>query len=148
MLNAPRRQPIALLALLLGLPGMFAPVHAEELAVIVHPSNPNTLTVQQLAQLFLGRTKHFPNGLPAHPINRDEGAPARALFDRRVAGKSPGQMKACWSEIVFTGKGSAPLALLTDEEVKSAVAADQRAIGYIDPAKVDSSVRVLLVLTP
>ncbi|HET6787710.1 MAG TPA: hypothetical protein VFH49_07100, partial [Aquabacterium sp.] len=56
------------------------------------------------------------------------------------------QIKATWSRIVFSGKGQAPKELPDAAAVKKAVAADPKAIGYIDKAAVDGSVKAVLTL--
>jgi len=47
---------------------------------------------------------------------------------------------------VFTGKATAPKEYANSAEVKKAVAADPKAIGYIDKAAVDDTVKVILTL--
>jgi len=114
-----------------------------EVAVIVHPSNAATIDQAEIARLFTGRGTSFNNGSKATPLNLAESAPARAEFDSKVLSKSSSQMKAYWSKLVFTGKGTPPKELNSDAEMKAAVAADATAIGYIDAAAVDDTVKVL-----
>jgi ABC-type phosphate transport system substrate-binding protein len=52
-------------------------------------------------------------------------------------------VKAIWSKLVFTGKAKPPTQLATSAEVVKAVAADPEAVGYVDRAAVDSSVKVV-----
>lgn len=118
-------------------------VVSAEVAVVVHPSNAATLDQAEISRLFTGRGATFNNGSKATPLNLAEGAPARAEFDSKVLGKSSSQMKAYWSKLVFTGKGTPPKELASDADVKAAVAADASAIGYIDAAAVDASVKVV-----
>lgn len=114
-----------------------------EVAVVVHPSNAATADQAEISRLFTGRGTTFSNGSKATPLNLADGAPARAEFDSKVLGKSSSQMKAYWSKLVFTGKGTPPKELAADADVKAAVAADPTAIGYIDAASVDASVKVI-----
>lgn len=114
-----------------------------EVAVIVHPSNAASLDQAEITRLFTGRGATFNNGNKATPLNLVESAPARADFDSKVLGKSSSQMKAYWSKLVFTGKGTPPKELNSDADMKAAVAADANAIGYIDAAAVDASVKVV-----
>jgi len=116
---------------------------SAEVAVIVHPSNTATLDQAEIARLFTGRGASFNNGSKATPVNLADSAAARAEFDSKVLGKSSSQMKAYWSKLVFTGKGTPPKEVATDADVKAAVAADASAIGYIDAAAVDGSVKVV-----
>jgi ABC-type phosphate transport system substrate-binding protein len=114
-----------------------------EVAVIVHPSNAATVDQAEITRLFTGRGTTFNNGSKATPLNMAESAASRGEFDSKVLSKSSSQMKAYWSKLVFTGKGTPPKELNSDAEMKAAVAADATAIGYIDAAAVDGSVKVL-----
>ncbi len=118
-------------------------VATAEVAVVVHPSNAASLDQAEISRLFTGRGTTFSSGSKATPLNLAESAPARAEFDSKVLGKSSSQMKAYWSKLVFTGKGTPPKELASDADVKAAVAADASAIGYIDAASVDASVKVV-----
>jgi len=114
-----------------------------EVAIVVHPTNVASADQAEISRLFTGRGTTFSNGSKATPLNLADSSPARAEFDSKVLGKSSSQMKAYWSKLVFTGKGTPPKELATDADVKAAVAADPTAIGYIDAASVDASVKVI-----
>lgn len=114
-----------------------------EIAVIVHPSNSAAIDQAEITRLFTGRGASFAGGAKATPLNQAEAAAARADFDSKVLGKSSSQMKAYWSKLVFTGKGTPPKELADDGAVLAAVAADPSAIGYVDASKVDGSVKVV-----
>ena len=82
---------------------------AAEVAVIVHPaSGIESLTEDDIARLFLGKSKSFPGGAQAVPINQNEGSAAREKFNEAVCKKNASQYKAYWSQLVFTGKGTPP----------------------------------------
>ncbi len=116
---------------------------AAEVAVIVHPSNAAAADQAEITRLFTGRGTSFAGGAKATPLNLAESAAGRADFDSKVLGKSSSQMKAYWSKLVFTGKGTPPKELADDAAMKAAVAADPSAIGYIDASAVDASVKVI-----
>ncbi|NRQ44417.1 phosphate ABC transporter substrate-binding protein [Rheinheimera sp. YQF-2] len=114
-----------------------------DIAVVVNPANANAVSADDLSRLFLGRTSNFADGSKATPLNLAEGQPARDEFDNKVLNRSSAQLKAYWSKLVFTGKGTPPKELSDDAAVKAAVAADATAIGYISSSSVDSSVKVV-----
>ena len=114
-----------------------------EIAVVVNPANANAVSADELNRLFLGRTASFADGSKAMPLNQAEGQTARDEFDSKVLNRSASQLKAYWSKLVFTGKGTPPKELADDAAVKAAVAADPNAIGYISSANVDGSVKVV-----
>ena len=116
------------------------PVLAAEIVVIVNPKNPaSRMFSEQAAQFFLGKSTLFT------PVEHTEG-PLRNEFSQKVLGKDSAQVKAQWSKLVFTGKGTAPKEYGSSAEVKKAVAADVQAIGYIEKSAVDDSVKVILTV--
>ena len=117
---------------------------ADVVAVVSSRSKVTTLSTNQLADIFLGRTTRFPNGELAVPIDQAEGSVARDRFYERVAGKTAAQMKAYWSKLIFTGRGQPPRAVSTSGEAKQALGQNVNAVGYIEQNFVDASVRVLL----
>lgn len=52
--------------------------------------------------------------------------------------------KAYWSKMIFSGKAVPPKELANDAAVKAHVKANPDAVGYIDAASVDGSIKVLL----
>jgi ABC-type phosphate transport system substrate-binding protein len=119
----------------------FALSASAETVVIVSQKNPATrMFSEQASQFFLGKSTLFT------PIDQAEGSAIRADFYRKVADKDAAQVKALWSKLVFTGKGTPPKEHAGNAEVKKAVAADPKAIGYIDKSAVDDTVKVILTL--
>ena len=114
-----------------------------EIAVVVNPANANAVSADDLNRLFLGRASSFADGAKATPLNLAEGLAAREEFDNKVLNRSSSQLKAYWSKLVFTGKGTPPKELADDAAVKAAVAADPSSIGYISSSSVDGSVKVV-----
>jgi ABC-type phosphate transport system substrate-binding protein len=110
-----------------------------QIAVVANPANAG-LSKDQLSNIYLGRSFEF------KPLDMPEGTAARDRFYKKLTDRDPPQVKAVWARVVFTGKGQAPLMLPDADSVKKAVATDPKAVGYIDKAAVDSSVKVLLTL--
>ena len=132
---------IALLGLALGVDATDRP---DEVVAVVSAKSPvTTLNPNQVADIFLGKTSRFPDGSEAVPIDQVEDSPARERFYTAFTGKSPAQVKAYWSKIIFTGRGQPPRQVSNSAEARKAVAANPNAIAYIDTSLVDSSVRVL-----
>lgn len=121
-----------------------APAVAEEVVPVVSArSSITVLNANQVADIFLGRSSRFPDGTVAVPIDLAEDSPLRERFYTVFTGKSPAQLKAHWSKIIFTGRGQPPRQVSGSAEAKKALAENPNAIAYIDPKHVDSSVRVL-----
>lgn len=133
----------ALVVIGLALSLSSAVVEADVVAVVSAKSPIIALDKSQVADLFLGKTSRFPNGIQAVPIDQAEGLAVRDEFYGKVLGKTAGQMKAYWSKIIFTGRGQPPPSVSNDIEMKKHISENPAAIGYIDRSLVDNSVRVI-----
>ena len=116
---------------------------ADVVAVVSAKSRVTALNSDQVADIFLGKTNRFPDGTLAVPVDLPEESPAREKFYAEYAGKSPAQVKAHWSKIIFTGRGQPPKQMGSGAEAKKFVADNPNAIAYIDSKLVDNSLRVL-----
>lgn len=118
--------------------------HAENV-IIVHPKNNlDALAPQAVQDIFLGRTRVFPNGKFALPIDQSSGL--RADFYQKLTARPISQINAYWARIIFTGQASPPLQLPDDTAVLQTVRENEGAIGYVERSSVDDTVRVVLEL--
>ena len=113
-----------------------------EIAVIVNPSNVSSVDVETIKKIYLGKSKSFSNGDKVNPVNQD-GTNVADEFNDKVVGKSSSQLNAYWSKLIFTGKGTPPKKLTSDQAVIDFVAANTDAIGYISSAKVTGKIKVI-----
>ncbi|MFL6660436.1 MAG: hypothetical protein ACJ8GW_20280 [Massilia sp.] len=112
-----------------------------EIVVIVNPKNQaSRMFSEQAAQFFIGKSTLFT------PVEFNEGSAVRNEFYSKVLGKDSAQVKAIWSKLVFTGKGTAPKEYGSTAEIKKAVANDVSAIGYLEKSQVEDSVKVILTV--
>jgi hypothetical protein len=93
-----------------------------------------------VAEVYLGRD----NSLV--PIDLPDAAALRGEFYSKVTGKDAAQVKAVWTKLIFTGKATMPQSAGSPAEVKSKVAANDKAIGYVDKSAVDGSVKVIFTI--
>ncbi len=104
----------------------------------------SAMTADQAAAVFLGKSDKVPGiGTPVL-VDEAEGSPAREQFYAKVTGKSPAQVKAAWTRLVFSGKAQMPKEAANAAEVKKLLDANPNAIGYLEKSAVDPSVKVLL----
>ncbi len=123
---------------------MFTTVVTAETSIIVSASNANgSIDKNTISKIFLGKSKSFPDGSQAIPIDQSDGSAVKDAFNSTLLGKSASQLKSYWSRLIFTGKGTPPKQSGNDAEVKSLVASNPNMIGYIDSSAVDSSVKVV-----
>jgi ABC-type phosphate transport system substrate-binding protein len=124
---------------------MFMPSARAELAIIVHINNKvDSLTAKQVQDIFMGRSRTFPNDKYALPI--DQSSPLRAEFYQKLTGRPVEQVNAYWARIMFTGQASPPQQLPDDKTILQTVRENEGAIGYIDSEQVDKTIRVVLRL--
>ncbi len=122
---------------------LFSLTVVAEVAIVVHPSNAATLNPEAIAQIYLGRSKSFPDGKAALPLGQAEGSKTTEQFNQKVLNKSGSQIKAYWSKLVFTGKGTPPKEISSDAEMLDLVSQNPSVIGYVDKASVTDKVKVL-----
>jgi ABC-type phosphate transport system substrate-binding protein len=119
-------------------------VMADVVAVVSSKNPLASLSKAQVADIFLGKTARFPDGTLAVPIDREESSATRDEFYATFTGKSPAQIKSHWTKIIFTGRGQPPIAASNSAEVRHLIAANPRAIGYLERSAVDASVKILV----
>lgn len=131
-----------LAAVLLGAAGLAC---ANDVVVIGNKDNAATdVDKAFVAKAFTGDARSWPGGGAMVLIDQAEDSAARTAFYGKVVGKSAGNVKAMWAQLVFSGKAVPPKVIDGDAEVKKAVAANKNAIGYISAGAVDDSVKVLV----
>lgn len=116
---------------------------AADVVVIANNAN-NNIDKAFVVKAYTGDTKYWPDGGALQLMDQQEGSASRSAFNSGVLGKSDSAVKAVWAQKIFTGKAVPPNLVGSDEDVKKAVAANKNAIGYIDAAAVDGTVKVLL----
>jgi ABC-type phosphate transport system substrate-binding protein len=130
---------LALVAVILvGLAGITS-AREPAFKVIAHPKNPAaSISRDFLRNAFLKKEVAWGNGDTLRPIDLSSKFAVREQFTRDVLKKTPAQLKAYWSQQVFSGKGVPPPEVSSAEDVIAYVLANPGAIGYI-PADVDPS---------
>ena len=125
--------------LLLGLL-FLSSANASDLIVIGN-TTAQDLSKDQISDIFLGKSA---TGLT--PVDQPSSSAIRAEFYQKVAGKDLAQVKAIWARLAFSGQGQPPTELADDAAVKKMIAANPKAIGYIDKKNADSSIKVILIV--
>lgn len=123
-------------ALALALAGAAA---QAQIVVITHPGG-ESLTKDQVADIFLGKSQSLT------PVDQPDGSATYADFYKKATGRDVAQVKSTWSRVVFSGKGQAPKQVGDSAAVKKAVAADPKAVGYVEKSAVDGTVKAALTL--
>ena len=123
----------------LALLGVAVLVQAE-VSVIVNPGATKAPSQSEVANIFLGKDKSMKG------VDLKDWTPTKESFYSAVTNKSESQLKSYWSGLIFTGKGQPMASVADDAAVVAKVAAEADAIGYVDSAAVNYSVKVLFTL--
>ena len=123
---------------------MVSPLANAELVIIVHPGGPDTITKQQVRNIYLNRSSQMPDGQRAVAFELPAGNSIREAFNKLITQRSDAWMKSFWSRQVLTGKGQPPTEMPSASGMKSVVSSTLGAIGYLDSTLVDDTVKVVL----
>lgn len=116
-----------------------------DIVVVVGVHSPvNSLTKEQVADIYLGNSRVYPDGSKAIATIIGSGTPKNEFFTK-VLDRSDSQVRAIWARQTFTGRGTTPRELKDSNDVKQAVAADPKVIGFIERSAVDSRVKIVYV---
>lgn len=120
--------------------------HAD-VYLVVSTANPvRAMTQKQALDLYMGRTRNFPNGDYALPFDQARDAPARAAFYKLLTGMDLAQINSYWARLMFTGQTMPPQPLPDEAAVVEVVKRNPGAIGYLDQPPRDKGLAVVLVL--
>jgi hypothetical protein len=128
---------IVALALVVAANLLGANAGAGDVALIVNPANPEAnLSGADLAQ------QHWRAGGRIYLILQETGSPEKALVLRRVYRMSEAELKQFWLGKLYRGEIAAfPRIAPSNTAVKRIVAHAPNALGFIDAAAIDASVK-------
>ncbi len=116
---------------------------AGDFVVIANSSTgASAISKTELKRLFTGKLTDF-DGKKVTPINLSDDNAAKVEFAKDVLGQSIADYKQFWVEQKVKGNGVPPMMQQNSKAVKAMVAAIPGAIGYVDKAEVDASVKAL-----
>ena len=118
-----------------------------DVAIVVHRDSPlASATLEEISKIFLAKTKTFTDGQEIKLLDLEEGHETRDQFYQTVANKTPSQVKAYWSRLIFTGKGQPPQVLMDSDEIVEFISEDPNSIGYANPDSITDSVKVIYTI--
>ncbi|MGA6988395.1 MAG: TonB family protein [Terriglobales bacterium] len=118
---------------------------ASDFKVIANSSvKEDTISAEQIKRVYLEEDKALADGVHVVPVLEKDG-PVHEAFVRRYLGVSQEDLQAYYRTLLFTGRGSMPKALASDEEVVAYVARTRGAIGYVSGAASTDGVKTLAI---
>ncbi|PKM22318.1 MAG: hypothetical protein CVV10_04890 [Gammaproteobacteria bacterium HGW-Gammaproteobacteria-14] len=120
------------------------PLMATADLVIVTGSNSSitSLSENEIRQLFSGQLRSV-SGQRVQPLDLPGSDRNREQFYRKLMGRSPDQMRAYWTRLIFTGQGQPPREVSSALELTTLVASSPEYIGYLPASEVNERVRVI-----
>jgi ABC-type phosphate transport system substrate-binding protein len=120
-------------ALLLGAASAAASdPEVQDVRIVVRADHPAaTIERAALADIYLRRIGHWPDGTPAVPFDLGERHPVREGFSRGVLGKSARAIAAYWNQQVFMGRGTPPVTKADEARLLAAVRGTPGSVGYV-----------------
>lgn len=116
---------------------------AAELVVVMSANAPvERLSGAEVRQLFTGVTRSVSEHTFT-PLDQPRGSAVREAFYRRLAGRSPEQMKAWWARMIFTGKGHPLREVSGTTELILLVESATDYIGYMENDRLVDSLKVV-----
>lgn len=120
-----------------------------ELVLITHPEcATERLTRNDAINIFMGRLRRFPGGAPAYPLDLPADSPEKAVFYRHLLNKELADIDSYWSRLVYSGNTRPPASVKNQDDMMDRVASRRDAIGYVERARVNRRVRIVLELQP
>jgi ABC-type phosphate transport system substrate-binding protein len=114
---------------------------AKQLAVVVEKDNPvGNLTAAELAKIFTGHTRAWPDGKPIKVVMRDPSSADMQIVVRKLFNMSPDQVQA----FIQTHRGEVMIAD-SDDAVIRFVSSTRGAIAIVDLYSLTKDVNVVKV---
>lgn len=111
--------------------------HADVVVIVSAQSTAPTLSREQIARIFEGKSHVMT------PVDLARPSAARREFYAKFVGTDDATLRAEWAKLLFTGKRSLPKEFVSGGDVVTAVAADPNTIGYVDRSFVNMTVKVI-----
>ena len=131
--------------LLLAITNSFA--YSLDVAVIVNKQNPvNGVSLIELTKLLKQEKQYWEGGKKVYLILQEAGSTEKKVVLKRVYQMTDEDLKKYWLGKMFRGEiASFPKTLGSSEAVKRFVSQVPNAIGFIDSAAVDTTIKALNV---
>lgn len=110
--------------------------------VVSKDSTIESLNEHEVANIFLARTRYYPNGEKSMPVELKQSQ-FRDEFYQIIAGKSTKQLMAYWTTLVFTGKGRPPKTYKELAPLLEKVTSQTNYITYLDSELVTDKMKVV-----
>lgn len=120
--------------------------HTPAYRVIVNPKNPlSELERDKLADMFLKKRSHWPDGENVRPVDLPSSSDARKSFSDEVLRRSVAAVKSYWQQLIFSGRDIPPPELESDIAVRDFVLSHPGGVGYVSGSAELGNAKVISV---
>lgn len=130
---------LLIFALLLMSPCVFAELYI----VVSDRSELESITKEQVAGLYLGRSR---GKLSRRITILERNGEVRESFYEEISDLSLSQVNAHWAKLKFSGRVRAPLVMKSEEELIARLLRDKSALGYVRNKPSHSKLKVILTI--
>ena len=124
--------------ILLVLSLLFMSISASaNIVVIAHKGVIEKLDKREVQRIFTGKEHTFEDGDRMTLLTPKSNSEEVRQFNNIVLGKSNSQYKSLCAKLMFTGKVSPPIEMLSDNDIVKRVLKDKTAIAYVNSENVN-----------
>ena len=117
---------------------------AQAVVVVVSKQNPiDSLSKNQIIDIYMGRYNTFPDGILAKPLDRTANSSEKQQFYHALVNKSEAKINAYWARLLFSGRASPPRRFDSNDEMLSELKRSHQTIGYVLESEVDDSLKIV-----
>ncbi len=119
----------------------------QNILVVVNKKNPlQSLTKQQLTDLYMGRTHYFPVGGAVLKMDAAGSSDLRARFYQSLVGMSLPEINAYWARLMFSGRATPPMQMNSSQDIAKLVSENPNALGYILEGDENAKIKTVFVI--
>ena len=126
---------MAMKSLVISLLLLSLSAQAAEIVIVGNIRNKQQILTQlQIQDIYMGRTRAFPDGKSAFPLDQLN---LRAEFYQKLTHRPVAQINAYWARLMFSGQTSPPVKVPDDISIIKMIRENEGAIGYINKDSID-----------
>lgn len=122
------------------------PARADFYIVANAANTQHELTRKETLDLFMGRSRAFPDGGFAQLYDLPREHPKRAVFYQSLTGLSAAQLNSYWSRLMFSGQTLPPQPMADEVAVIEAVKRNPAGLAWLTQEPSDKQLHVVMVL--
>jgi ABC-type phosphate transport system substrate-binding protein len=104
----------------------------------------DSISSDAVSKIYLGKQTKWDDGSKIK-VSLIKKGPSHDAFCSNLVGESSSKVSKVWKNVIFTGTGTPPKILKTEDKIVAYVAKTKGAIGYIDSGTAHEGVKTLSV---